>query len=200
MDEEPWVEKVRTAMKAELSDKPGQSLAHRADHMERVCERALEMARVLQERENVSLDLEALSIAALLHDIHQPVDGKKEHAAKSAGRAGELLESLGYPPEGIPKVASLITEHSSEGTTHPSSLEGKILFDADKLDGLGAMGIARVFCFCGQLGLTPQEAALWYERKIAKALPMLQTGLAREMGQEDFEYVKGFLERFRKEF
>jgi len=193
-----WTEKVRQIMRQELADKPDQSLAHRADHLERVCERSLEMAKLIEKQENIVLDGEALALAALLHDIHQPYDRKREHARLSAERAGELLEGLDYPPEKIPTIRLLITQHSSEDDALPSSWEGKILFDADKLDGLGAMGIARVFTRCGQLGLTPSEGLAWYEKKIATALPMLQTELAKEMGKEDFEYVMEFLERFEE--
>ena len=196
---EYWIETVQQTMRRELANRPDQSLAHRADHLERVYECSLEMAELIEKQENIVLDREALALAALLHDIHQPYDRKREHARLSAERAGELLHSLGYPSERIPKIQLLMTEHSSEDDTLPSSWEGKILFDADKLDGLGAIGIARVFARCGQLGLTPSEALAWYEKKIAKALPMLQTQVAKEMGKEDFEYVMVFIKRFKGE-
>ena len=202
MDQEQgsWLVKVRQALNKEMASRPKQSLAHREDHVERVRKRALEMASIMEEREGVALDLESLEIAALLHDVDQPVHEKANHAELSAVRAEAMLRELGYPEEKIPFIATLVREHSSEDDSPPASLEGKLLFDADKLDGLGALGVARVFVFCGQYGVTPAEAAGWYHKKIAKALPKMQTTLAKELGQESLVFVLDFLKRFEKEW
>ncbi len=198
--ENPWFAKLRAQVREEYQKNPEQSLAHREDHVERVFLRAMKMADTLESVWGVPLDREVLGAAALLHDIQQPVHEKHRHATLSAERAEKLLGSINFPREKIPMVRTLILEHSSEDGSLPTSPEAKILFDADKLDGLGALGIARVFVFCGHYGVTPAEAVYWYKKKIEKALPMLQTELGKEMGKKDFEFVREFLERFEEEW
>jgi len=96
-------------------------------------------------------------------------------------------------------VLEIIGEHSSEDERLPSSLEAKILFDADKLDGLGAVGIARVFSFCGQKGLSSDEALCWYEWKIKKAAHMMQTEARKKMAADEMDFVRTFFEKYRDE-
>ena len=80
----------------------------------------------------------------------------------------------------------------------PKSLEAKILFDADKLDGLGASGIARVFALFGQRGLDPEKAIEWYEKKIEIALKNLQTKEAKKIARKRLAFVKKFLKMFKE--
>lgn len=173
-----------------------QSLAHRFDHLQRVCDRCLMIADRVEKEYHVSLDRKVLALAALLHDIDQPYNDKKNHTARSQKKAEEILISIDCEANEIRKVVDVIGEHSSEDSHPPESWEGKILYDADKLDGIGPIGIARVFTLCGQMGLTPDQAAAWYRRKIEKALPMMQTTIARELGRKDYLYTLGFLDRF----
>ena len=59
------------------------------------------------------------------------------------------------------------------------------------------IGVERVFALYGQMGLSEEETIDWYERKIEKALPLMQTDIAREMGKEDLEYTRQFIHDFR---
>ena len=177
---------------------PNQSLAHRFDHLSRVQKRSLLIAEILEREQGITIDRYTLSLAAILHDIDQPFDDKESHAERSAVKAGEILDSLDLPHHIIEKVQKIIREHSSEDGKPPETWEGKVLFDADKLDGLGEIGIMRVFKLCGQMGLTPEETIEWYERKIQKALPLMQTDIAKKMGKDDFDYVIRFIEQFKK--
>ena len=177
---------------------PRQSKAHGEDHHRRVWERSRAIAKEVMRKEGGKLDLEALSLAAVMHDIDQPYDNKRNHAIPSAILAGKILESANYPIELIEKVQDIIREHSSEDGNPPATLAGKILFDADKLDGLGKIGVERVFALCSWMGLSEEETIEWYERKIEKALPLMQTDIAREMGKEDLEYTRQFIHDFRE--
>jgi uncharacterized protein len=89
----------------------------------------------------------------------------------------------------------VIAEHSSEHvrTIQPSTREAKILFDADKLDGLSAIGIARVFSLFGQMGQAPFEAIEWYKRKIDVSLEHIQTEEGRRLCNARLPYVQQFL-------
>lgn len=184
------LEKVIVLLKSD-----SQSVAHRMDHVQRVTANALEIAGHYPEA-----DLDLLRLAALLHDVCQPFDRKEEHVELSVKTAGEILEEAGYPPGRAKKILQIISEHSTESLANrPTTIEAKILFDADKLDGLGASGIARVFAFFGQKGMTPLEAVPWYLHKILLAKENMQTEEGRRMAEERAGYVLEFLEKIKEE-
>jgi uncharacterized protein len=112
-------------------------------------ERVVDMALYLQK--GTSADKDIVEIAALLHDI---ADHKfHENDFEIGGiTASTLLLELGYPIEFAEKVASIIRQVSFKGAGEietMDSLEGKIVQDADRLDAIGAIGIARTFSFGG---------------------------------------------------
>jgi uncharacterized protein len=123
---------------------------HDWDHTERVYNLALHIGR------KEKADLEIIEIAALLHDIargHQDkVGGKICHAEKGAEMARIFLKRYGFPEEKIEKIARCIKCHRFRGKNIPESKEAKVLFDADKLDAIGAIGIGRAFVFSGEVG------------------------------------------------
>ena len=133
----------------------GQSVAHRFDHIERVMRNALAIAATME-----GADIEILQLAVLLHDVEQPAGKKAEHVELSLRAAEEILRQSGCPDDRASYVLNVIAEHSTEHvrTVQPSTNEAKILFDADKLDGVGAVGIARVFALFGQMDLAPMDA------------------------------------------
>ena len=95
-----------------------------------------------------TVDIDILLTAVLLHDIarvkeDQDNTGKTDHAIVGAEMAEIILKKLNYPPEDIEKIKHCIQTHRYRTSSPPASKEAKILFDADKLDLLGALGIAR---------------------------------------------------------
>jgi len=196
-EEDKFVNQVIRKVRDILNNKLDQSVSHRWDHVERVYKRAIKLVEMIGESRNI--DEEILKIAALLHDIDQPYNNKQNHVSKSLKKAEEILYELNYPANKIQKVLRVILEHSSEDNKQPSTPEAKILFDADKLDGLGAIGIARVFALSGQQGLTPSQAIEWYKQKIKKALPMMQTNIAKKIVERELAYVNSFFEKYKKE-
>jgi len=195
MNAPQYIDKVMEKVKNIFENSIDQSVAHRWKHAYRVMRRATILAEQLDEE----VDLEILQISALLHDIDQPFNRKEEHVKRSIIKAEEILEEIGYPKDRILKVLDIIKQHSSEGKIDISTREAKILFDADKLDGVGAIGIARVFSLCGQNGLTPDEAIEWYRKKIEKASPFLQTSIGRRIAEEKLRYVREFFEKYYDE-
>ncbi|MCK5043647.1 HD domain-containing protein [Candidatus Pacearchaeota archaeon] len=117
-------------------------------------ERVLNLALYIGEKE--SANLEILKLATLLHDIaHQEQDeckGEICHAEKGAEMAKEILDKEGYDKEIINAVAHCIETHRFRNNKIPKSTEAKVLYDADSLDAIGAIGILRACSFSGSIG------------------------------------------------
>lgn len=121
--------------------------AHDREHVYRVLYYALEIAWTLED-----VDYDVLIAACLLHDI-----GRKEqfenpalcHAAVGSEKAFLFLTEHGFDPEYAEQVRQCIKTHRYRENNQPQSPEAKILFDADKLDVTGAMGIARTLIYKG---------------------------------------------------
>lgn len=185
---------------------------HSKIHVERVYKLATKLAK----EENA--DLEIVKVAALLHDVARAMedDGKiKDHAVESAKIAGKILRDINFPEEKIDKVVHCIEVHRFRKGVKAESLEAKILQDADRLDIVGAIGIARVFACGGWLNvpiydpsISPKEqydgksltsVNLIYE-KILRVKDTLNTVVAKEIVEGRHKFVEQFLERFLREW
>lgn len=121
--------------------------AHDRQHVYRVLQNAIEIARY---EENVNMDV--LMTAALLHDIaraDEREDPTLDHAVNGGDRVHLVLTSMGYTQEFAEHVRQCIRTHRFRRNDPPASIEAKILFDADKLDVCGAIGIARTLMYSG---------------------------------------------------
>ena len=129
---------------------PNTDPVHGFDHIERV----YRMAERLALAENA--DLEIVHAAALLHDIegsHPAGEERANHHHQSADIAAEILRAEGWPDERIAAVQHCIRAHRFRDDRElPATIEAKVLFDADKLDVLGAIGVARVIGYAVQAG------------------------------------------------
>ena len=111
--------------------------------------------RVYRSAERLALeegaDMEIVLAAALLHDAEGAAPGGEDRAAhhhQSADFAAQVLADEGWPQERVRAVQHCIRAHRYRDTSEPpATLEAKILFDADKLDVLGAVGVARVIAY-----------------------------------------------------
>ena len=125
--------------------------AHTLDHIQRVWQTAMRIAA-----EEKDVDMDVLKIAVLLHDIARGKEdtdksGKIDHALLGAEIAGEILKQMKYPDETIRKVKHCIQTHRFRSEREPVSIEAKILYDADKVDSMGAIGVARFYMIAGEL-------------------------------------------------
>lgn len=143
---EDRISKIKTIAEKELNN----CAAHDIDHVLRVYNLALTIAK-----EESGVDLEILQAAVLLHDIggakeaNDP-DGNIDHAVVGAEMAGSILIELGFSSEQISHIKDCILSHRYRNDNEPKTIEAKILFDADKLDGVGAIGIARGYAWVGK--------------------------------------------------
>ncbi len=124
-----------------------QDSAHDFDHILRVYNIALKLAK------NQKVDLEVIKIAVLLHDIGMGKEIKNsscDHAVQSAKLAKPFLIKLGLKTNRIQHILDCISSHRYRNEHQPQTLESKIVHDADKIDGIGAVGIARDFIWIGK--------------------------------------------------
>ncbi len=167
---------------------------HGFSHVRRVLNLCMHIGR------KEGADLEVLALAALLHDVARPLEDRGEiedHAVESAKIAKRFLKTLGY--EKADQVAHAIESHRFSRPPEPRTLEAKILSDADKLDAIGAIGIARVFMYSGEHGRDIETSLKHFEEKILKLKDLMHTETAREMALERHRYTEEFISRIRKE-
>jgi len=138
-----------------------------------------------------------------------------DHATEGAKMARKILEEVGFPKEKIARVIRCIEAHRFRRGMRAESLEAKILQDADRLDIIGAIGIARVFTRGGwgnkpiydptipqkekYDGKSHTSVNHIYE-KILKVKDTINTNTAKEIAEERHRFVEQFLERFLKEW
>jgi uncharacterized protein len=101
-------------------------------------------------------DMAVLLVAALLHDIGRTLQDKSQgdvcHAEQGAAMAADLLVNLPLTDDQKANVLHCIRAHRFRKAPQPQTAEARVLFDADKLDAIGAVGIARAYQFAGEVG------------------------------------------------
>jgi uncharacterized protein len=191
----------------------GAESAHDFDHVLRVLALAERLARA------ESADIEIVRAAALLHDIARVDEDMTggDHAQMAATRACEILLTRGIAPQKADAVAHAIAAHRFRGTTAPQTLEAQILFDADKLDSIGAIGVARAYAVSGALNqrlwsqVAPDTVATRDQRnanhtavaefvvKLSKVRERMFTATARKIAEERHAYMADFFARLERE-
>jgi len=126
----------------------GSDSAHNIDHVMRVYNLCLHLAK------GEKVDLEVLKAAALLHDVARVKEdsdnsGKTDHALLGAKMAKSILKKFHFTEKKIRHIQNCIVSHRYRTGNEPDTLEAKILFDSDKLDTIGAIGVARSFVWVG---------------------------------------------------
>lgn len=164
--------------------------SHDEGHVKRV----VRLARHIARREGA--DLEVVTAAAELHDTAR---GHPDHARRGAEMAREILRALGHGEGFIERVVHCIEAHSFSGGPEPRTPEAKVLSDADKLDAIGAVGIARAFLYSGETGRSLEDTLRHFEDKLLKLYGRLYTRTAREIGAARHRFTLEFYRRLREE-
>ncbi len=187
--------------------------AHDGTHLERVWRNA--QALLAQHPEADALVVMA---ACYLHDlVNLPKDDPERDQAsrRSAKLARHQLAWMDFPPDRLDAVAHAIEAHSFSANIPAESLEAKIVQDADRLDGLGAVGLARMFYIAGRMGssLAHPDDPLGLARefddrryaldhimvKLARLPGMMQTEGGRALAEERLARLMAFREEFAAE-
>ena len=152
--------------------------AHDSGHIYRVLNHAL----ILAEKYEVNTDI--LVAACLLHDIGRPAqfaDPSKCHAKVGSIIAYQFLKGLGWSEEDCRKVEHCVLTHRFTESAQPETIEAKILFDADKLDVIGALGIARTLQYEGKTNATLNDFFAECNRKLTKLYDVFYTAEAKQL-------------------
>ena len=205
------VEDIKAFAKECFSDSRG---SHDWEHSRRVYNLCMHIGQV------EGADMEILKIAAYLHDVGRFHQDKSKgticHAEKGTEMATELLDKYPISPEQKANVLHCIRSHRFRGNHQPVTLEAKILFDADKLDSMGAIGIARAFQFAGEVGakfhnpdVSPEATRPYTEEdtgyrefklKLSKIKDRMLTAEGRRMAEERHTFMEKYFERFFQEY
>jgi uncharacterized protein len=169
---------------------PLDGTAHSYAHTDRV----VRVAAILAEKERA--DAEVVQTGALLHDIGRVVG--EPHNETGASLAGDILKRYAhYPQEKTEKIVKIIIHHPIAFRSKLESLEERIVWDADKIDLLGVIGIARVFHW---LGKNPFETAVTTCFEELKPIyRSLNTISARKIAKERYQRTIACLSALNKE-
>ena len=187
--------------------------SHAFDHTERVYNLALKLSR------NKKVDLDVLKAACLLHDVARLKEHNKEiecHAEHGAKMAEKILKEMNFPEHKIKLVVHTIQIHRHSKNIKADTIEAVIIQDADRLDALGAITIARMFCTSGELQRPLYNPSIplddssvnfytstihGFYRKIFRITPeSFNTEEAKKIAKGRYKYVKEYVERFLKEW
>ena len=201
--------KCREFLKTKITDLDS---AHDLAHTQRVVANAKKLLK------SEPADTEVVLAAAWLHDcvvLPKNHPDRKKASGLASERATAFLEQIAFPEEKLKQVAHAIESHSFSVGIAPETIEAKIVQDADRLDALGAVGIARCFKVGGQLGRPlynpedpfcesrePDDTA-WtidhFYRKLFALHKTMNTEAAKAEAEKRSQYMREFLKTMRKE-
>ncbi|WP_396611896.1 HD domain-containing protein [Haloferax sp. S1W] len=188
------------------------SPAHDWFHVQRVEANAEQLAS-----EYPDVDDAVVRLSVLLHDIGRAKEDRGEiedHAEWGAEESDRILREHGVSSDRRDAVAHCIRAHRYSNHIEPETLEAKILCDADNLDAIGAVGIARCFTYGGELGSPIHDPSLPVEadesvagetqfnhlqKKLLNISNRMYTDAGRERASERTEFVRTFAQRFERE-
>lgn len=191
---------------------PSEDGAHDLSHLQRVWHNV----RTLHAQEGG--DLEVMLAAVLLHDcvaVEKNSPLRSQASRLAAEKASRVLSALDWPTAKTAAALHAIEAHSFSANITPITLEAKIVQDADRLDSLGMLGVARTFYVAGRMGsalydpLDPEAKARDYDdqrfcldhfqTKLLHLADGFQTATGQQLAQVRHQRLKGFMELFKEE-
>ncbi len=170
----------------------GSSDGHDADHSLRVYRNAMRIAEGYPDA-----DTDLIVLSSLLHDV----DDHKLFHTENNSNARTFLKDNGISKDRIEEIVTIINSVSfskNKGKT-PETIEAKIVQDADRLDAMGAIGVARTFAYGGKKGRSLEDSVQHFYDKLLLLRDTLNTDEAREMAGKRHEFMVQFLEELGNE-
>lgn len=170
----------------------GNSDGHDLDHSLRVYHTAMKIVA------NYSgCDMTVVALGALLHDV----DDHKLFNTENNANARKFMECNNVTGAKADEICEVINSvsFSKNKDRDPATLEGKIVRDSDRLDAMGAVGIARTFAYGGKNGRSLDDSVQHFYDKLLLLKDLLYTDEAKRMGEERYQFLTGFLEEYKKE-
>lgn len=186
--------------------------SHDVAHLQRV------WASAMRIHASEGGDGQILAAAVLLHDcvaVEKNSPQRREASRLAAAKASEILDGLGWQRAAIDAVSHAIEAHSFSANIAPRTLEARILQDADRLDALGAIGVARLFYVAGRMGsrlYDPEDAEAarrpfddarfafdHFGAKLFKLTGGFQTPTGAQLAEERAARMRAFYDAFLTE-
>jgi len=186
--------------------------AHDAAHVQRVAVNALKFAKIEKA------DLEIVMPAVWLHDcvsVSKSSDLRSKASQLSADKAEELLIKWKYPTQNMQAIKHAIVAHSYSANITPKTLEAQIVQDADRIDSIGAIGVARMMMVGGKMDCSlyheedpfcedrePQDRNWTIDHFYSKLLKLnsgFHTQAAKNEAQRRHDYMLNFLKQLESE-
>lgn len=211
VDYESMLENIKKLAKKMFDGAPGSHDWEHTLRVSRLCER-------IGAAEGVDMDV--LLVAAYLHDIgrsHQDAsNGALCHAEIGAQMAKPIVTALPLNEKQKENIVHCIRSHRFRGNHAPKTSEAKVLFDADKIDAIGAVGVARAYLFAGEVGarlhnpdIKAEEAESYskddtgfreFKVKLCKIRDRILTDEGRRLASERHDFMERFFKRFINEY
>ena len=170
----------------------GNADGHGLDHSIRVYKNAM----LLAETEPTA-DRFIVALSALLHDA----DDYKLFQTENNANARSFLKSANVDRETTDRICEVINSvsFSKNRGKKPETIEGQIVQDADRLDAIGAIGIARTFAFGGKHNRSLESSIDHFHEKLLLLKDMLNTEKAKELAENRHRFMEQFLKEWEKE-
>ena len=165
---------------------------HGLEHALRVYRTALYLAKSAP-----AADPLVVALGALLHDAD---DHKLFHTEHNAN-ARRFLTEQGVDPETADRICGAINavSFSQNRGKRPETIEGQLIQDADRLDAIGAVGIARTFAYGGKHGRTPEDSIAHFHEKLLLLKDLMNTEQAKALAEERHAFMEAFLRQWDRE-
>ena len=193
-------------------------LAGRGSHDWEHTRRVVNLTKTIGALEGA--DMAVVVAGALLHDIgrcyQDSANGSICHAQKGADMAAAILDRFSFTDFQKDNIIHCIAAHRFRKAPHPETIEARVVFDADKLDAIGAIGVARAYLFAGELGaclhnpdINVEEAPAYskndtgyreYRVKLRWVKDRMLTAAGRNMARARHEFMECFFDRFLTEY
>ncbi len=205
------IEDIRKTSRAFLENARG---SHDWDHTQRVCG----LCERIGPAEKADMDV--LRVAAALHDIgrgfQDEANGAVCHAEKGADLARPIVMKMPLSDRRKENALHCIRSHRFRGSNIPETAEARVLFDADKLDAIGAVGVARAYLFAGEIGARLHNPNIdvantrpysiedtgyrEFALKLRRIKDRMLTDTGRKIARDRHEFMEAFFQRFLEEY